>query len=198
MQVLAYAAAGLIGLWGIAHAVPIRRVVAGFAPITTDNRRVLVQESHVPRRVFSAERRVGDGGAEELAASLFVGVPPPSGPDPSRDGNPAEGAFGLHADAERIPGVRGAVGIAPGPDDGSAQPPILTDVEVHSLAVAVDLPCTPDARAAPTRMAKGGWDEHHARRPAALVVISAFRADITGTRPPRRQRISPALAKYMS
>ncbi len=44
MQVLAYAAAALIGLWGIAHAIPTRRVVAGFAPISTDNRRVLVQE----------------------------------------------------------------------------------------------------------------------------------------------------------
>ncbi len=44
MQMLAYAAAGLIGLWGVAHAVPTRRVVAGFAPLSTDNRRILVQE----------------------------------------------------------------------------------------------------------------------------------------------------------
>ena len=44
MQVLAYVAAALIGVWGIAHAVPTKRVVAGFAPITTDNRRVLIQE----------------------------------------------------------------------------------------------------------------------------------------------------------
>ena len=44
MQVLAYLAAALIGAWGIAHAVPTKRVVAGFAPITTDNRRVLIQE----------------------------------------------------------------------------------------------------------------------------------------------------------
>ncbi|HXZ77445.1 MAG TPA: hypothetical protein VEH31_42145 [Streptosporangiaceae bacterium] len=44
MQVLAYVAAALIGVWGIAHAVPTKRVVAGFAPITTDNRRVLTQE----------------------------------------------------------------------------------------------------------------------------------------------------------
>ena len=29
---------------GIAHAVPTKRVVAGFAPITADNRRVLTQE----------------------------------------------------------------------------------------------------------------------------------------------------------
>ncbi|HUO39579.1 MAG TPA: hypothetical protein VMU34_17835 [Mycobacterium sp.] len=44
MQVLAYIAAALIALWGIAHAVPIKRVVASFAPITADNRRVLTQE----------------------------------------------------------------------------------------------------------------------------------------------------------
>jgi hypothetical protein len=44
MQVLAYVAAALVGVWGIAHAVPTKRVVAGFAPITTDNRRVLTQE----------------------------------------------------------------------------------------------------------------------------------------------------------
>jgi hypothetical protein len=44
MQVLAYVAAALIGVWGIAHAVPTKRVVAGFAPITVNNRRVLIQE----------------------------------------------------------------------------------------------------------------------------------------------------------
>lgn len=44
MEVLAYVAAALVGLWGIAHAIPTKRVVAGFAPITVDNRRVLTQE----------------------------------------------------------------------------------------------------------------------------------------------------------
>ncbi len=44
MEVLAYIAAALIAVWGIAHAVPTKRVVAGFAPITADNRRVLIQE----------------------------------------------------------------------------------------------------------------------------------------------------------
>ncbi len=44
MQVLAYIAAALIAVWGIAHAVPTKKVVAGFAPITADNRRVLTQE----------------------------------------------------------------------------------------------------------------------------------------------------------
>jgi hypothetical protein len=44
MQVLAYIASALIAVWGIAHAVPTKRVVAGFAPITADNRRILAQE----------------------------------------------------------------------------------------------------------------------------------------------------------
>ncbi len=43
-EVLAYVAAGLIGLWGVAHAIPTRQVVAGFEPITVDNRRVITQE----------------------------------------------------------------------------------------------------------------------------------------------------------
>lgn len=42
--VLAYLAAAITGLWGVAHAVPTRQVLAGFAPITRDNRRVLLQE----------------------------------------------------------------------------------------------------------------------------------------------------------
>ena len=31
-------------MWGVAHAAPTRQVVAGFAPITADNRRIVVQE----------------------------------------------------------------------------------------------------------------------------------------------------------
>lgn len=41
---LAYVAAALVGLWGVAHAIPTKRVVAGFASVTIDNRRVLLQE----------------------------------------------------------------------------------------------------------------------------------------------------------
>jgi hypothetical protein len=44
VEVLAYIAAALIAVWGIAHAVPTRRVAASFAPITADNRRILIQE----------------------------------------------------------------------------------------------------------------------------------------------------------
>ncbi len=43
-SVLAYVAAGLVGLWGVSHAIPTRAVVAGFGEISADNRRVLVQE----------------------------------------------------------------------------------------------------------------------------------------------------------
>jgi hypothetical protein len=31
-------------VWGVAHAVPTRQVLAGFAPITAGNRRVVLQE----------------------------------------------------------------------------------------------------------------------------------------------------------
>ena len=41
---LAYAAAAVVAVWGVAHAVPIRQVVAGFGPIASDNRRILRQE----------------------------------------------------------------------------------------------------------------------------------------------------------
>ncbi len=43
-EVLAYLAAGLVGLWGVSHAIPTRQVVAGFEPITRDNRLVITQE----------------------------------------------------------------------------------------------------------------------------------------------------------
>lgn len=41
---LAYVAGAIVAVWGVARAIPTRRVLAGFAPITTDNRRVVVQE----------------------------------------------------------------------------------------------------------------------------------------------------------
>jgi hypothetical protein len=42
--VLAYVAAAVVAAWGVAHAVPTRRVLAGFGPVSADNRRVIVQE----------------------------------------------------------------------------------------------------------------------------------------------------------
>ena len=42
--VLAYLSAALITAWGTAHAFPTRQVLAGFNPITPDNRRIIQQE----------------------------------------------------------------------------------------------------------------------------------------------------------
>jgi hypothetical protein len=43
-DLLAYLAAALVAMWGVAHVVPTARVLAGFEPITPDNRRVVLQE----------------------------------------------------------------------------------------------------------------------------------------------------------
>jgi hypothetical protein len=43
-RVLAYLAAGVVAVWGVAHAVPTGKVLAGFAPVTADNRRIILQE----------------------------------------------------------------------------------------------------------------------------------------------------------
>lgn len=43
-EVLAYMAAAVVALLGVAHAVPTRQVVAGFAPTAVDNHRVILQE----------------------------------------------------------------------------------------------------------------------------------------------------------
>lgn len=42
--VLAYLGAAVVALWGVAHAVPTGQVLAGFEPVTADNRRVIKQE----------------------------------------------------------------------------------------------------------------------------------------------------------
>src|SRR5512140_3870677 len=42
--ILAYVAAAVVALWGVAHAVPTGRVLAGFAPISRANRRIVLQE----------------------------------------------------------------------------------------------------------------------------------------------------------
>jgi hypothetical protein len=41
---LAYIAAAVIAIWGLAHVIPTRRVVAGFGAITTNNGRIITQE----------------------------------------------------------------------------------------------------------------------------------------------------------
>ena len=42
--ILAYVGAAVVALWGVAHAVPTGRVLAGFEPISMANRRIVVQE----------------------------------------------------------------------------------------------------------------------------------------------------------
>jgi hypothetical protein len=42
--ILAYVAAAVVAVWGVAHAVPTGQVLAGFAPVTADNRRIVLQE----------------------------------------------------------------------------------------------------------------------------------------------------------
>jgi hypothetical protein len=42
--VLAYVSAVMVAVWGVLHAVPTRQVLAGFEPVTADNRRVIKQE----------------------------------------------------------------------------------------------------------------------------------------------------------
>ena len=42
--IIAYIAAAIVAVWGVAHAAPTAQVLAGFAPITADNRRIVLQE----------------------------------------------------------------------------------------------------------------------------------------------------------
>jgi len=42
--VLALVAAALVALWGFAHAIPTSQVLAGFEPISSDNRKAMPQE----------------------------------------------------------------------------------------------------------------------------------------------------------
>jgi len=43
-EVLAYVAAGVVALWGVAHVLPTRRVIDGFSDTSRDNRLVITQE----------------------------------------------------------------------------------------------------------------------------------------------------------
>lgn len=42
--ILAFVAAALVAMWGVADVIPTGRVLVGFIPITQDNRRILLQE----------------------------------------------------------------------------------------------------------------------------------------------------------
>ena len=43
-QVVLYVASGMTGLWGVAHLLATRGVVAGFGDLTPDNRRIITME----------------------------------------------------------------------------------------------------------------------------------------------------------
>ncbi|MEW6364730.1 MAG: hypothetical protein AB1714_08835 [Acidobacteriota bacterium] len=43
-ELLLYASAAIITLWGIAHIVPTRSVITGFGALSADNRRILQME----------------------------------------------------------------------------------------------------------------------------------------------------------
>ena len=42
--ILAYVAGAVVAVWGVAHAIPTRQVLAGFEPVTADNRWIVLQE----------------------------------------------------------------------------------------------------------------------------------------------------------
>ena len=43
-NLLVYAGSAIIAIWGIAHIIPVRSVVAGFGEISEDNRKILLME----------------------------------------------------------------------------------------------------------------------------------------------------------
>jgi hypothetical protein len=43
-MILAYLAAAIVSVWGVAHAIPTRQVITGFDPVSPDNRRIILQE----------------------------------------------------------------------------------------------------------------------------------------------------------
>ena len=64
--ILVYLAAALVAVWGVAHAIPTRQVIAGFEPISADNRRVIRQE-------WLAEAFTMWGAAGILIATTIAG-----------------------------------------------------------------------------------------------------------------------------
>jgi hypothetical protein len=43
-EIFVYAGSAIIMVWGIAHIVPVRQVVAGFRALSDDNRRIITME----------------------------------------------------------------------------------------------------------------------------------------------------------
>lgn len=83
---LAYAAAIIVAVWGLAHVIPTRQVVAGFGAISMDNRRVITQEWlaegfamwGISAFVIAATAAAGTGDVRawvyRIAAGLLVAV----------------------------------------------------------------------------------------------------------------------------
>ena len=44
-EILLYVGSGLIILWGVAHLIPTKAIVAGFGSISEDNKRIITMES---------------------------------------------------------------------------------------------------------------------------------------------------------
>src|ERR1700757_2477305 len=121
---------------------------------------------------------MGDSGTEELTLGLFVRLPPPSRTDLGGDGDPAEFAFRVEANAEGIAAERCAIWVSPPLHEHAAQFSIVTDVEIHSLAELVDQPrCMHPGVAAPmcageARRHKHRFSGQTSRRADADIPIS--------------------------
>ena len=44
-EILLYAGSGVVFAWGVAHLIPTKPIVAGFGPISEDNRKIIAMES---------------------------------------------------------------------------------------------------------------------------------------------------------
>jgi len=83
---LAYVAAAVVAIWGLAHVIPTRQVVAGFGAISADSRRIITQEWlaeglamwGIAAFVISATAAAGSGDLRawvyRVAAALLVTV----------------------------------------------------------------------------------------------------------------------------
>ncbi|MGZ6615992.1 MAG: hypothetical protein ACXVFQ_16355 [Solirubrobacteraceae bacterium] len=77
-DVLAYAAAAILIVWGIAHLTPTRAVAASFGTISLDNRRILVMEwiaegiTHVSIGLLVALATAIHGAADSTTELLYV------------------------------------------------------------------------------------------------------------------------------
>jgi hypothetical protein len=72
---LAYVAGAIVAVWGVAHAVPTRPVLAGFEPITADNRRIVLQwlaEAFTMWGIAAVVIAVTAAGGADAAARCWV------------------------------------------------------------------------------------------------------------------------------